>query len=104
VVGILHAPGSRDGAIVAHGQLRGGPAGEAEAAFVVADALQGRGIGRALVAAIVAGARSAGYRRLGATTLADNRPMRHLLLDAGARVVVDRVASGLEEIVLSLDP
>jgi RimJ/RimL family protein N-acetyltransferase len=48
---------------------------EAEAAFVVADSWQGRGIGPALLDLLVEGAREGGVKRFVAETLAHNRRM-----------------------------
>lgn len=98
VVGVLGAPGPADGAIVAHAVLCPDGLGSAEIAFAVTDELQGRGIGRAMVRAIVDLARSEGLTRLTASTFPDNRAMRHLIRDVGGRVVSDRVVAGVEEI------
>lgn len=100
LVAELRAPGADDGAIVAHAVIAQDAVGSAEVAFVVRDDLQGRGIGRALVAATVAEARRHGLRQLTAMTRADNAPMRHLLLGAGLVVASDRVEGGDEEITL----
>ena len=62
VVGILGEPGPLDGAVVAHASVQPDGIGGAEVAFTVADALQGHGIGRALVAAALGMARSMGPR------------------------------------------
>ena len=102
-VGILREPGALDGAIVAHASLQPDGPFSGEAAFAVADELQGRGIGRRLVASVLEDARRRGLRRLTATMLAANTPMRHLLRDAGPPVVADRIDAGVEEIVLGLD-
>jgi RimJ/RimL family protein N-acetyltransferase len=51
----------------------------AEVAIVVLDAWQGRGIGTALTAQIIARAGENGYARLGATTFGDNLASRRLL-------------------------
>jgi acetyltransferase len=102
LVGILREPGPHDGAIVAHASIHPAGPDAVEVAFAVADDLQGRGIGRALVAAALGQARGAGATTATATLVADNLPMRHLLLDAGAPVVADRIDTGVEEIVLDL--
>jgi GNAT superfamily N-acetyltransferase len=99
-VAILSAPGATDGTVVGHAALcREGPA-SAEIAFAVADELQGRGIGRALVAATVDEAGRMGLERLRVATLPENRVMRRLILDAGCRVASDRIAAGVEELEL----
>jgi acetyltransferase len=59
---------------------------EAEVAFLVRDSAQGQGIGKALVAAVVAAARAEGLKRLTAELLADNRVMRGLLEKQGFRM------------------
>jgi GNAT superfamily N-acetyltransferase len=56
----------------------------AEAAVVVADELQGRGIGRLLLRAIAEAARALQIRALRAEVLASNTPMRRILGDVGA--------------------
>jgi RimJ/RimL family protein N-acetyltransferase len=101
-VAVLSAPGASDGRIVGHAAIcREGPA-SAEIAFAVDDPLQGRGIGRALVAATVDEARRTGLTRLTAATFPENRAMRRLIVDAGCRVESDRVDAGVEEIELRL--
>ena len=102
LVGILAEPGARDGAIVAHSSIHPDGRGGAEAAFAVADELQGHGMGSRLMAATVSLAHRLGIHRLGATLYADNLPMRHLLVDAG-QLVDDSIEAGTEEITLDLD-
>lgn len=101
-VAVLAERGPNDGAIVAHASLHPDEDGGAEIAFAVADELQGRGIGRALVAAVVGHARRAGIHRLTATMLAENASMRRLLRDAGCRVTADAIDAGVEEIDLEV--
>jgi L-amino acid N-acyltransferase YncA len=55
----------------------------AESAIVVADAYQGEGIGRAVLARLVAAARSAAISRLRAVTQAHNLPVRRLIVSSG---------------------
>jgi len=99
-VAILSAPGVTDGTLVGHAAIcRDSPA-SAEIAFAVADGLQGRGIGRALVAATVDEACRTGLERLRAATLPENHAMRRLIVDAGCLVESDRIAAGVEEIEL----
>jgi len=101
-VAILGERGPNDGAIVGHATLQPDGTGGAEVAFAVADELQGRGVGRRLMGAIVAEARSAGLRRLNATLFADNAAMRQLLRGAAGTVVSDEIDTGVEEIVLAV--
>jgi RimJ/RimL family protein N-acetyltransferase len=56
---------------------------EAEVAFAVVDAYQGRGIGRLLLGAVGVTALAAGITRLVAEVLEDNTPMRAVLDKAG---------------------
>lgn len=102
IVGVLREPGPRDGALVAHASIQPDGTGGAEVAFAVADDLQGRGIGRALVRLALDRARALGLRRADAVLLADNTPMRHLLRRAGAPVRADVIDAGVEEISLDL--
>ncbi|MGI5169289.1 GNAT family N-acetyltransferase [Spirillospora sp. CA-253888] len=60
--------------------------GVAELAFLVEDAWQGRGLGRALAALLLAVARDRGLVELRATMLGDNARMRRLLVSLGGRV------------------
>ncbi|MBX7450791.1 GNAT family N-acetyltransferase [Mycolicibacterium sp. 3033] len=57
---------------------------EAEIAFIVADAYQGRGIGTFLMRAISVAAYDDGVRRFTARVLSDNMPMRAILDRSGA--------------------
>ncbi len=83
VVALLHEQGPDDGALVGHGCLPLIEPHIAEAAFVVSDAYQGAGIGRALLAAAITAARESGIRRLVATMFADNAAIHRLLLGTG---------------------
>lgn len=56
---------------------------EAEVAFVVSDAHQGRGIGSVLLEHLAAAARERGIRRFVAEVLAENRRMVRVFTDAG---------------------
>lgn len=102
VVGILGEPGPLDGAVVAHASVQPDGIGGAEVAFTVADALQGHGIGRALVAAALGMARSMGLARASASMLADNVAMRYLLRPPGCVVLSDLMDAGVEEVTLQL--
>jgi GNAT superfamily N-acetyltransferase len=56
---------------------------EAEVAFVVDDAYQGRGLGTILLQHLAETARAHGIRRLSADTLSENFRMLHVFRDAG---------------------
>jgi RimJ/RimL family protein N-acetyltransferase len=101
-VAILRQRGPNDGAIVGHATFQPDGTGAAEVAFAVADELQGRGIGRLLMGAILAEARAAGLQRLNATLFANNAAMRRLLRGAEGSVVSDVIDTGVEEIVLAV--
>ncbi|MGH8960540.1 MAG: GNAT family N-acetyltransferase [Jatrophihabitantaceae bacterium] len=59
---------------------------EAEVAFVVADAHQGRGIGSVLLEHLAAAGRECGIRRFNAVVLAENTGMMRVFRDAGYEV------------------
>lgn len=103
LVGVLFEHGSRDGAIVAHASVQPVAEGEAEIAFAVADELQGRGLGRTLMREALDLARARGHHRVTATLLAENAPMRRLILGAGRPLVADDLEAGVEEITVGLD-
>jgi GNAT superfamily N-acetyltransferase len=100
MVGILSERGPNDGAVVGHASVQPDGRGGAEVAFTVADELQGRGVGRALVDAAVDLARARGIERVTATLLVDNVPMRRLLGGSGWEIVHDHLDAGVEEITL----
>lgn len=83
-------------------RLRDRPA-TAEAAIVVADALQGRGLGRALGRRLADEARERGVERFTATLLSDNVAAQRLFASISARLEA-RSESGLREIVAELAP
>jgi acyl-CoA synthetase (NDP forming)/GNAT superfamily N-acetyltransferase len=58
----------------------------AEVAFLVADALRGRGLGSLLLEHLAAAARDQGVRRFVAEVLLENAGMLHVFLDAGFEV------------------
>jgi GNAT superfamily N-acetyltransferase len=62
---------------------------EAEAAVVVGDPLQGRGIGKALARELADAARARGIRRIRASILSDNPPAHALM-----RVIAERLRDG----------
>ncbi|MFF8845113.1 GNAT family N-acetyltransferase [Streptomyces sp. NPDC015127] len=69
--------------INAHGRPASAPADEAEVAFLVQDAHQGRGIASALLEHIAAVARERGIRRFAAEVLPANNKMIKVFRDAG---------------------
>jgi RimJ/RimL family protein N-acetyltransferase len=73
------------GAIVAEARYAAwyGDPRRADVAAVVADAWHGRGLGRLLMARLVARARDAGLERLTASMLATNEPARGLMRSLG---------------------
>ncbi|MEI8406586.1 MULTISPECIES: bifunctional acetate--CoA ligase family protein/GNAT family N-acetyltransferase [unclassified Kribbella] len=73
--------------------------GEAEMAFLLDDAVHGRGIGTLLLEHLAAVARDHGIRRLRADTLAENAPMLRVFADSGFELV-RKLESGLVELVL----
>lgn len=101
-VAILGEPGGNDGAVVAHASVQPDGQGGAEVALAVADELQGRGIGRALMQTAVEHARRLSLRQLTATLYADNTPMRQLLGGAGCRILSDQIDAGVEEIAIAV--
>jgi RimJ/RimL family protein N-acetyltransferase len=70
----------------------------AEAAIVVADALQGRGLGRELGRRLADEARERGVRRFTATLLSENVAAQRLFASISSRLE-QRSASGLRELV-----
>jgi RimJ/RimL family protein N-acetyltransferase len=76
--------------------------GEAEVAFLVTDAWQGRGLGGELLRRLVDHARSCGFHRFTASTLAHNRPMLAVFTHAGLPIA-KRLDSGVVDLVLDLD-
>jgi acetyltransferase len=100
LVGILEERGPNDGAVIAHASVQPDGHGAAEVAFAVSDELQGRGIGRTLMAMAVEQARLRGLPRVTAALFADNTSMRRLLRGAGLDVVADEIEAGVEEIQL----
>lgn len=76
---------------------------EAEAAFVVADEFQGRGLGTILLEHLVVAGRAHGVRRLAADTLADNHRMLAVLRGAGFARQYHRSAE-VVRVVLDIAP
>ncbi|MGZ3588320.1 MAG: N-acetyltransferase family protein [Candidatus Limnocylindrales bacterium] len=83
------------GRIVGHLCLEPTDDGALEMAIAVADALQGRGLGRRLLGTATAWARHHGYLRLKATILADNVPMLRLLHAIDGRVELGPPQAGV---------
>jgi acetyl coenzyme A synthetase (ADP forming)-like protein len=76
---------------------------EAEVAFVVADAHQGRGVGTILLEHLAALARENGIARFRAEVLADNRRMLGVFAAAGFRVARS-LQEGVVELVFPIEP
>jgi acetate---CoA ligase (ADP-forming) len=92
------------GAIVAlaqYARLEGRPA-DAEAAFLVADAMQGRGIGTRLLEELADHARPRGIQRFYAWVMSANHRMLQVFVDSGF-AVQSRSDQGVMEVVLSLE-
>ena len=75
---------------------------DVEGAWVVRDDFQGLGVGRILAAEVVEEARRHGKKRLIAETLAENIPMRRVLLKLGLNHT-QKFRDGVIELVLFLD-
>ncbi len=92
------------GEIIAVGRYeRVGTGDEAEVAFVVEDAHQGRGIGTVLLEHLAAAARERGIRRFVADVLAENSRMIRVFLDAGYQT--DRtLADGVVRLTFPIEP
>jgi RimJ/RimL family protein N-acetyltransferase len=99
-VGVLGEHGPLDGAIVAHGLLQPDGPSSAEISFAVADDVQGHGVGKRLVGLVLELAAELRLERVTASTLAENAPMRRLLIEAGHPIMADRINAGVEEVVL----
>ncbi|GAA4359660.1 hypothetical protein GCM10023165_56010 [Variovorax defluvii] len=76
--------------------------GDADFAIVVADAWQGNGVGRQLLACLIERARDAGVRRLVGTTLSENRGMLALAQSLGFKRA--RMPGAAIYTLLTLDP
>lgn len=76
---------------------------DVEGAWIVRDDFHGLGVGRLLAFEVVGEARRHGKHRLIAETLADNIPMRRVLLKLGLHHT-QRFRDGVIELVLILDP
>jgi GNAT superfamily N-acetyltransferase len=74
----------------------------AEAAVVVGDELQGKGLGKALARELADAARDRGIRRLRATILSDNPPAAALMRVIGERLTETGHDHGVHEVVAEL--
>ena len=88
-------------AIIGGGRYVVASAGQAEVAFLVVDAYQGRGVGRLLVKHLIAVARKASLRALTAEVLPENGAMLRLFKDFGFRPAPHR-DFGVVHLVLEL--
>ncbi len=86
------------GKMIAVGRYDTVQPGEAEVAFLVEDAHQGRGIGQLLLEHLAQAGRERGIERFVAEVLPDNQAMIHTFRDAGYRL-----ASGYEDGVMMLE-
>ena len=77
--------------------LEGRLGADAEVAFTVADAHQGRGLGTLMLEYLAAAGRENGIERFVAETMPDNRPMIAVFHAAGYRTV-DRFADGMVQV------
>jgi acetyl coenzyme A synthetase (ADP forming)-like protein len=77
-------------------------AGRAEAAFAIADAHQGRGIGTRLLERLGIIARSRDITSFEAYLLHDNQKMRQVLVDSGFALTWDRIDGQIRHVVFSL--
>lgn len=74
----------------------------AEFAIVVADGLQGRGLGTLLARTLADAARAEGIRRFAATMLGENVAVHRLMCTITDGLERDRVGGGLREVVIDL--
>ena len=79
-------------------------ASEAEIAFVVEDALQGLGVGRGLLNAVLDRTRALGFRHLTGWILGGNGPMRHLFETTGHAFSLGEIDCGIQSFSLRLRP
>ncbi|MEO5878319.1 MAG: GNAT family N-acetyltransferase, partial [Streptosporangiaceae bacterium] len=77
--------------------------GDAEVAFLIEDAHQGRGVGSVLLEHIAAAARERGVRRFEAFVLPANRKMSKVFKDAGY-AAEQRFEDGVLRLILDLEP
>jgi acyl-CoA synthetase (NDP forming)/RimJ/RimL family protein N-acetyltransferase len=96
---------SSGGQLIAVGRYeRLGPAADdAEVAFVVEDAYQGRGVGSVLLEHLAAAARDAGIRRFVAEVLPENGGMLRVFNDAGYTIARE-YADGVVHLAFPIEP
>src|SRR6188474_1083281 len=108
---VVHALTSRDAVtlvaevghrIVAVAQYFPTEAGCAEAAFAIADAHQGRGIGTKLLERLGVVARSRGITSFEAYLLHANGQMRQVLVDSGFQLTWDRANGHIRHVVFAV--
>ena len=75
----------------------------ADFAIVIADAWQGKGLGRRLLATLLAHARNAGAREMTGDVLSDNAPMLWLAQSLGFTVVADPADATVVRVRRTLD-
>jgi GNAT superfamily N-acetyltransferase len=75
---------------------------EAEAAVVVGDHLQGRGLGKILARDLADAARARGVRRISASIMSDNPPALALMRVIGERLTASGPDHGVHELVAEL--
>ena len=98
---VQRRPGDRE-RVVGHLCLEPDGAAAAEIAIAVADEFQHQGVGRRLMDAGVAWARSEHIATLTATMLAGNAPIHRLLVGLGLPARVRCVGAGLAEVTIDL--
>ena len=91
------------GEMIAVGRFEVTDPGEAEVAFLVEDAHQGRGIGQLLLEHLAQAGRERGVERFVAEVLPDNKAMIATFGDAGYRLVSD-YDQGVMTLEFSIDP
>ena len=94
------------GEIIAAGTYHRYPVGDtdaAEAAFLVEDSQQGRGLGSILLEHLAAAAQERGVRRFTAEVLSQNTKMLRVFMDAGYTVHRE-YDSGVVELVFDIEP
>ena len=74
----------------------------AEWAIVIADPLQGMGLGSKLIALLADRARAAGIAHFTATMLGDNEAVRRLLVQAHGVLERDELHNGVREVTIGL--
>ncbi|MEV0270749.1 GNAT family N-acetyltransferase [Hamadaea sp. NPDC050747] len=102
---VLHGRPDGSAEIIAVGRYErlGAQAPDAEVAFVVADAFQGRGIGSVLLEHLAASAEPAGITRFVAEVLPENGAMLRVFADAGYQVTRE-YADGVVHLTFPIAP